>query len=192
MAEVFLVKLPSEECLWVLSLVNCPKKIALDLIDDKSTLVQVMAWCYQATSHYQSQCWPISMSPSGITRPQWVNHLLELLVPNLHKFSKLLRSKKYCKCFDLQVAISLSVERDWADGCHDDSHTQCHRYKEHNDMFGTIFHHFFLLLIFRHRAISLRTCSLGRATGTLHLEKVEQFNPFNMISSTQVLKLRNE
>ena len=42
-------------------------------IDDKSTLVQVMAWCRQATSHYLSQCWPRSMSPYGITRPQWVN-----------------------------------------------------------------------------------------------------------------------
>ena len=47
----------------------------LDLTDDKSTLVQVMAWCRQATSHYLSQCWPKSMSPNGITRPQWVNTL---------------------------------------------------------------------------------------------------------------------
>ena len=39
---------------------------------DQSTLVQVMAWCRQATSHYLSQCWPRSMSPNGITRPQWV------------------------------------------------------------------------------------------------------------------------
>ena len=31
-----------------------------------------MAWCHQATSHYMSQCWPRSMSPYGITRPQWV------------------------------------------------------------------------------------------------------------------------
>ena len=41
-----------------------------DLIDDKSTLVQVMAWCRQATSHYLSQCWHSSMSPYGVTRPQ--------------------------------------------------------------------------------------------------------------------------
>ena len=52
-------------------------KIALrwmpqDLTDDKSTLVQVMAWCRQATSHYLSQCWPRSTSPNGVTRPQWV------------------------------------------------------------------------------------------------------------------------
>ena len=25
---------------------------------DKSTLIQVMAWCREATSHYLSQCWP--------------------------------------------------------------------------------------------------------------------------------------
>ena len=55
-------------------------KIALrwmppDLTDDKSTLVQVMAWCRQATSHYLSQCWPRSLSPYGINRSQWVNTL---------------------------------------------------------------------------------------------------------------------
>ena len=44
-----------------------------DVTDGKSTLVQVMAWCRQATSHYLSQCWPRSMSPNGVTRPQWVN-----------------------------------------------------------------------------------------------------------------------
>ena len=32
-----------------------------------------MAWCRQATSHYLSQCWPISMSPYGVTRQQWIN-----------------------------------------------------------------------------------------------------------------------
>ena len=47
----------------------------LDLTDDKSTLVQVMAWCRQAPSHYLSQCWPRSMSPNGVTRPQSVNEL---------------------------------------------------------------------------------------------------------------------
>ena len=45
--------------------------ISLELTGDKSTLVQVMAWCRQATSHYLSQCWPRFMSPYGVTRPQW-------------------------------------------------------------------------------------------------------------------------
>ena len=40
--------------------------------DDKSTLVQVMAWCYQATSHYLSQCWLSPFSLDGVARPQWV------------------------------------------------------------------------------------------------------------------------
>ena len=46
--------------------------ISLDLTDDKSTLVQVMAWCLMAPSHYLRQCWPRYMSPYGVTRPQWV------------------------------------------------------------------------------------------------------------------------
>ena len=51
---------------------NAPRWMPLDLTDDKSTLVQVMDWCRQATSHYLSQWWPCSMSPYGVTRPQWV------------------------------------------------------------------------------------------------------------------------
>ena len=47
--------------------------MSLDFTDDQSTLVQVMAWCRQATSHYLSQCWPRSLLPYGVTRPQWVN-----------------------------------------------------------------------------------------------------------------------
>ena len=50
--------------------------MSLYFTDDQSTLVQVLAWCHQATSHYLSQCWPRSMSPNGVTRPQWVNWLL--------------------------------------------------------------------------------------------------------------------
>ena len=47
--------------------------ISPDLTKNKSTLVQVMAWCRQATSHYLRQCWPRFMLPNGITRLQWVN-----------------------------------------------------------------------------------------------------------------------
>ena len=40
--------------------------------DDMPTLVQVMAWCRQATSHDLNHRWPRTMSPCGVTRPQWV------------------------------------------------------------------------------------------------------------------------
>ena len=46
-----------------------PCKIALRwmslALTDKSTLVQVMAWCHQATSHYRRQCWPRSLVSLG-------------------------------------------------------------------------------------------------------------------------------
>ena len=60
---------------WGISCKIALRWMPLDLTDDKSTLVQVMAWCRQATSHYLSQCWPRSMPPYGVTRPQWVKPL---------------------------------------------------------------------------------------------------------------------
>ena len=41
-------------------------------IDYKSTLVQVMVCCHQASSYYQSQCWPRSISPYGVKWLQWI------------------------------------------------------------------------------------------------------------------------
>ena len=46
--------------------------------DEKSTLVQVMAWCHQVTSHYQNGCWLGSVAPYGVTGPQWGNVLTYL------------------------------------------------------------------------------------------------------------------
>ena len=54
------------------------RRMSQDLTDDKSTLVQVMAWCRQAASHYRSQFWPRSLTPYGVTRPQWVKETWEL------------------------------------------------------------------------------------------------------------------
>ena len=58
--------------------------MSLDFTDDQSTLVQVMAWCRQATSHYLSQCWPRSLSPYAVTRPQWVKPIdcLDVKMPS--------------------------------------------------------------------------------------------------------------
>ena len=46
-----------------------PKK----LVDEELNLDQVMAWCRQAISRYPSQYWPSSVSPCGVTTPQWVD-----------------------------------------------------------------------------------------------------------------------
>ena len=37
------------------------RQVLDDLTNETSTLVQVMAWCRQATSYYLSQCWPRSL-----------------------------------------------------------------------------------------------------------------------------------
>ena len=48
-----------------------------DFIDDYSPLVQVLAWCRQARSHYLNLR---AMSPSSITRPHWAR-LVGFVVP---------------------------------------------------------------------------------------------------------------
>ena len=59
--------------------------MSLDFTDDQSTLVQVMAWCRQATSHYLSQCWPRSLLPNGVTRPNELPHLPWTKWPSFHR-----------------------------------------------------------------------------------------------------------
>ena len=48
---------------------NALRWMPRDLTNNKSTLVQVMAWCHQAASHYLNQCWPRSPMLYGITSP---------------------------------------------------------------------------------------------------------------------------
>ena len=69
------------------------------LTDDKSTLVQVMAWCRQASSHYLNQCWPRSPTPYGVTRPQW----------DMHFFSK--RFDNWNKCYGEKEVARLEFAR---------------------------------------------------------------------------------
>ena len=55
--------------------------LKLDLVEDKWTLVQAMAWCRQATSHYlSSQCWPRFMSPYDVTRTQCSSDVTIILI----------------------------------------------------------------------------------------------------------------
>ena len=71
---------------------------SLDLSDDKSTLVQVMAWCRQATSHYLNQCWPRSLLPYGVAMPQWakVNSLQLIQIMKTCKFHRWVRNLQMC------------------------------------------------------------------------------------------------
>ena len=43
-----------------------------DITHDKTTLSQVLAWHHYAASHSFNLCWPTTVSPYGIHRPQWV------------------------------------------------------------------------------------------------------------------------
>ena len=63
--------------IWWINILTTSCGIALrwvseNLTDEESTLVQVMAGCWKATSHYLNHCWHWSMWPYGITRPLWV------------------------------------------------------------------------------------------------------------------------
>ena len=69
---------------WGISCENALMWMSLNFADDQSTLVQVMAWCRQATSHYLSQCWPRYLSPYSITRPQWVKFNIAVISEKHH------------------------------------------------------------------------------------------------------------
>ena len=71
--EIVIIKLILRINILSISCVIALRRMPQDPFSDKSTSVQVMAWCRQATSHYLNQCWLRSMIPHGVTRPQWVN-----------------------------------------------------------------------------------------------------------------------
>ena len=85
--KLVIFKLTSRVAIFSISCEIALRWMPQDFTDDKSTLVQVMAWCRQASSHYLSQCWPRSMLPNGVTRPQWVNRVItapDCILYNIH------------------------------------------------------------------------------------------------------------
>ena len=48
-----------------------------------SILAQLMAWCLQAASHYLIQCWPRSMVPYDVNRPQCIKSTYRWLIARL-------------------------------------------------------------------------------------------------------------
>ena len=75
---------------WGFSCEIAHRWMPLDLTDDKSTLVKVMAWCRQAISHYLSWCWPRCMSSYGVTRPRWAVSTIQYTPRNMHTVFTLL------------------------------------------------------------------------------------------------------
>ena len=57
---------------WGISCEIAPRWMSLHLSDDKSTLVQVMAWCHQASGHYLRQCRPRSMLSYQSHGNEWI------------------------------------------------------------------------------------------------------------------------
>ena len=72
---------------WELNLRRLPQT----LTDEKSTLVPVM--------HYLSQFWPRSLSPYGITRPQWINPKGYGIYPNFCHFACYLANNRSYKSY---------------------------------------------------------------------------------------------
>ena len=114
------------------SYANTLRGMPQDLTDGKSTLVQVMAWCRQAASHYLNQCWPRSLLPYGVTRPQWVNVSIyfrissqalgqsydcpsasEVILKYMGKINQYQIKTKYCVHISWDVLYTCWVWRTW-------------------------------------------------------------------------------
>ena len=108
-----LMKFPSDDCHWTLLMI-------------KSTLVQVMAWCCQASSHYLSQCWPDlcrHMASLGHNEFTWVSGDIPyctaprisaaIILANFFQNIPVTFSFKFqsiCKCvFSIQIAAPMSL-----------------------------------------------------------------------------------
>ena len=75
MTDIIKVQLPNSCYELICRALSCEiiaRWIPQNILDDKSTLVLVMAWCRQAPSHNQTQCWPRYMMSYSVTRPHWV------------------------------------------------------------------------------------------------------------------------
>ena len=84
---------------------------SLDLSNDKSTLVQVMAWCRQAPIHYLSQCWPRSVSPYGVTWPQWILIMIIVWYIYIYVLTRYIGSTRWSE-LELELK-NLELECEW-------------------------------------------------------------------------------
>ena len=93
--------------------------------NEKSTLVRVMAWCCQATSHYLNQCWPIFSLLYVITRPQGVNSS-EKSCPQKNSYTLEILHKWFEKYIMMQYDFLTchNVNFDWSN-CPNKSYIDC-------------------------------------------------------------------
>ena len=95
--------------------------MSLDLTDDKSTLVQVMAWCRQATSHHLSQYWHLcrnraSLGPNEFNHPLvFSTHLCHALSAN-RSFSSIskVRTRTCVSISNVLHQIQLDFYQPWS------------------------------------------------------------------------------
>ena len=59
-----------------------------NLVDGKSTFVQIMTWCRQVPSHYLNQCWLRSLSSWGVSGTQWVKQSRWIRVNGIHDLNE--------------------------------------------------------------------------------------------------------
>ena len=62
---------------------------------DQSTLVQMMAWCHQGTSHYLNHCWPCPMTSYCRNALQKLCDLFTLMLKGLFHFHRLFYWQSY-------------------------------------------------------------------------------------------------
>ena len=86
------------------------KWMSQKIFGDKSTLVQVRAWCRQATSHYLSQRWPRSIPSYGVTMPKWVKLRYPSDYPRVADFHHTTLSVKRYQIFLSFDIINLSTQ----------------------------------------------------------------------------------
>ena len=84
--------------------------------NEKSTLVQIMARCCQATSHYLNQCWSRSALPygiTGVTRPQWVDSVHNLFwFPPTHLHFQFDRMGHFSNQYEMFILSPQNKQKD--------------------------------------------------------------------------------
>ena len=110
---------------WVITCEIAFRWLALDLTNDKSTLVQVVAWSHQTLSHCLSQCWPSSMLPYGVTKLPLVDRANENQVhshiqaspEDMYEIHSYQLSFHYSLRFmSIRIKVSYNAEMQWPSG----------------------------------------------------------------------------